>query len=273
MNTSIVLVSAGNFQEYILTNIQQLAFLGHKNIYVITNKEYYCNFWQVADKIKFIDVSELQDSYKYIEKSRLDTTMWNGFWTLTSARFFYIYAWMKRDGIENVLHIENDVLLYYNADGIFPTMDKIYLPFDSMTRSIASVMYIPNAWVLGAVLDRYDYSQNDMYNFKHMDLVENLPIFPLSKDNESIEFVTRNADKFNVIFDAAAMGQYLGGVDPRNSDQSTIGFVNETCVIKYDKCVFLTQNDRPFLFVNGTKIPIFNLHIHCKNLKKFRIKH
>ena len=47
-----------------------------------------------------------------------------------------------------------------------------------------------------------------------------------------------NFQEFNSIFDAAAIGQYLGGVDPRNSPGDTRGFVNETCVVNYDKYEF-----------------------------------
>ena len=32
------------------------------------------------------------------------------------------------------------------------------------------------------------------------------------------------------------MGQYLSGVDPRNNPNNTVGFINETCVIKYNNC-------------------------------------
>ena len=40
----IILVSIGNFQEYILNNIEQLLKLEISNIYVITNQIYLNNF-------------------------------------------------------------------------------------------------------------------------------------------------------------------------------------------------------------------------------------
>ena len=76
-----------------------------------------------------------------------------------------------------------------------------------------------------------------------------------------------------MLFDAAAMGQYLGGVDPRNDQSVTVGFVNETCVVKYNNYTFywivINEIKKPFIQIDGNMIPIFNLHVHCKNLNKF----
>ena len=80
---------------------------------------------------------------------------------------------------------------------------------------------------------------------------------------------------FNSIFDGAAIGQYLGGVDPRNIRKDTVGFVNTTCVIKYNKYEFKWikkgEYSFPHIEINNKLIPINNIHFHCKNLKKFRM--
>ncbi len=120
-----------------------------------------------------------------------------------------------------------------------------------------------------------------MYNFseirKKTGLIRTFPIF-VSEDDEIEEraFVCTGYNKFGgYIFDAAAIGQYVGGVDPRNTPGDTRGFVNETCVIKYadEGEIMWTTEDasgfrKPFLKIKGnnTKVPIFNLHIHSKNL-------
>ena len=75
------------------------------------------------------------------------------------------------------------------------------------------------------------------------------------------------------MFDGAAMGQYLGGVDPRNIGGDSRGFVNETCVIKYNQYTFHWMGVdglmKPFLQVGCDLVPIFNLHIHSKRVKDF----
>ena len=277
---NIVLVCINNFQEYILINIKQLIRLGHENIFVITNFKYFNEFNIFNEKIKLINSDELNESYNFYEKTNLDKSFRNGFWTLTSLRFFYIYEFMIKYNINDVIHLENDVLIYYNCNSIIKLFEKkyIYIPFDTFKRNIASIMYIPSSKILKNILDNYDYTKNDMENFSIIknktNLIENLPIFPYYDNNNSeINFVCNNYNIFDYIFDAAAIGQFLGGIDSINDTKDTIGFVNETCVIKYNKYLFLWEYDnnikKPFIIINNKKYKIFNLHIHSKNLIEF----
>ena len=279
---NVVLVSIGTFQEYILINIRQLLRLGHTSIYVITNTDFFDKFAEYADRIHLISANELNDKFEYHTKTRMNMNFRDAFWVLTSSRFFYIYAFMAKYDIQDVIHLENDVPIYYHCDILGDLLDKtrIYIPMDAYTRAIASVVYIPRAAVLEKVLGQYQHNLNDMENFSILarnnpDLFGFFPIcFSRPDDSSEMAFVTQRFSEFNMIFDAAAMGQYLGGVDPRNIAGDTTGFVNETCVIKYDEFEFSwkTGSDgirRPFLNDGSEVYPIFNLHIHCKNLANF----
>jgi len=277
---NVVLVCINNFQEYILTNINQLIKLGHTNIYVITNLSLFENFKNYIDKIKLINLDYLNDTYNFYSSTNLDKNFRNGFWTLTSLRFFYIYEFMKKYNVYDVIHLENDVLIYYNCNEIINLFNKkyVYIPFDTFKRNIASIMYIPSADTFKIVLDNYDFTKNDMENFSVIKnkttLIQNLPIFYTDETvNEEIYFVSNNYNIFGYIFDAAAIGQLLGGVDPRNCEGNTVGFINETCIIKYNnyKIWFekINNMNKPFIIIKDKKIPIFNLHIHSKNLNQF----
>ena len=341
---NIVLTCVGKFQEYILENICQLLLLGHspESIYVITEPSFFREFGPLNVPIHLINVFELPDTYTYRELSHLDSKFRDAFWVLTSARFFYIYECMRKYNIENVIHLENDVLIYYNVNVLNDLLhkDRIYMPFDTYSRNIASIVFIPHYQLLEPVLSTYDFGANDMQNFaKHLQsgIVDTFPIFKKTANSsglaacavaeerstsefdtsEETQFVSRNYAKHDIfiqdcvspencefatsdgvrksvkcnysnnswsttlgefpyIFDAAAMGQYLGGVDPRNIGGDTRGFVNETCVIKYDQYAFVWSNHQtqtelyqPFLVVNDQLLPIFNLHIHSKTLNRF----
>lgn len=283
---NVILVSTGVFQEYILTNIRQLLKLGHRSIYVITEWYFFDRFSEFdTDFIHLISVDTLDDVYEYAQNCKLNKEFRDGFWVTTSNRFFYIYALMARDNLNDVIHIENDVLLYYNCNILKSRLDttKIYLPFDSYSRSIASIVYIPEHSLLKSALDQYNYNSNDMRNFSNIralvpGLIDQFPIYrPLLSHTSEQNHVCTNFDRFNFIFDAAAIGQYLGGVDPRNlaTPGDSRGFINETCVIKYDKCSFewVNGNDgivRPLVVTEyGVRVPIFNLHIHSKHLDQF----
>jgi hypothetical protein len=281
---SIVLVCLENFQDYILANIAQLFKLGHTRIYVLTSSHLMCEFEAILDIIELVSVESLSDPFGFNEKSTLNREFRNGFWHLTSARLFVLHSFMaSRPDIRNVIHIENDVLIYYNCDDTLSDSllneRQIYIPFDTFERNIASIMYIPDATTLGKTLGHYNFNKNDMYNFSEIrvktDLINTLPIF-VGKDGDNSErlFVTNGYSKFGgFIFDAAAIGQYVGGIDPRNIHGDTRGFINETCVIKYNEEGEIgwfshAGFKKPFikLYGSGVEIPIFNLHIHSKAL-------
>jgi hypothetical protein len=85
---------------------------------------------------------------------------------------------------------------------------------------------------------------------------------------------SRNFDTLGFVFDAAALGQFLGGVDPRNCPGPTAGFVNESCV--FDPRALRPRFVRDDL---GRRLPVVetasglhavaNLHIHSKNPTPF----
>jgi len=279
---NIVLVCINNFQEYILDNIAQLIRLEHKNIYVLTNEKFFNLFDKFSKKIKLINIDDLTDTFEFYSKTTLDKSFRNGFWTLTSLRFFYIYEFMKKYNVKDIIHLENDVLIYYNCRDILNVFDKnnVYLPFDTFERNIASIMYIPSNEILKILLDNYDFTKNDMQNFYNIknktNIIKTFPIFPkINTNNAEILFVSENFENFNYIFDAAAIGQFLGGVDPRNNCNNTIGFINETCVIKYNnfkiyfECDSNSKIKKPYIEIENMKYKIFNLHIHSKKLQNF----
>lgn len=294
MSVNIVLVSLDNYQDYIWHNIKQLIMLGHKNIYVVTEEKFFDKFHPFKNLIKLISQRELNDEYNFRNVSTLNPYERGGFWLLASYRLFYVYYLMKKFNLENVIHLENDVPVYYNCDLLLEKVDKgkLYVPFDTYQRNIASIMYIPNHNVFKEILDKYDPNLNDMENFflirLQTDKIDNFPIFideckdfkdGNSNEYSEINFVCRNFNRFGgFVFDAAAMGQYLGGVDPRNIAGDTRGFINETCVVKYNNYKFvwkrMNENNnfiisKPFLVVGDKEYPIFNLHIHSKKLDNF----
>lgn len=277
----IILVSIGNFQEYILDNIRNLILHKNTDIVVITEKEYF-GYFSGYPLVTLVDKNILNDN-GFEGKSKLDKVSRGGFWHLCSARLFYIYSYITKFNIIDCLHIENDVLIYYDLNNPFKlfSSNKVCCTFDCNWRVIPSVIYIPNACAFKPIIDQYDFSRNDMDNLGKFskDVIERLPIsFELCDGNgdsnmESLQLI-ENFHKYNMIFDAAAIGQYVGGVDPRNIPSDSTGFINETCLIKYDKYKFVwIKKDNnlycPYLEKNGQYIKIFNLHIHSKRLKDF----
>lgn len=268
----IILVSVGNFQEYILDNINNLLLFNNNDITVITNKEFFRHF--IDYQVLLIDCNELSDNNFNIN-SQLDKEFRNGFWNFCSLRLFYVYSYIEQYNLTSCIHLENDVLTYIHFDDIKSNFkeNKVYATFDCDTRVIPGIIYIPNHESFEPVIHNYNFHLNDMENLAKCNesVILPLPIFPIISDN-IFKFNKLYFD-FNMIFDGAAIGQYLGGVDPRNISGDTRGFINETCVIKYNNYKFeWIQIDNlfiPHLVIENIKYKICNLHIHSKNLQYF----
>ena len=269
----IVLVSTGLFQTYIKENINQLLKFEF-DIHVILDFPFFKELDEYKYTIKLIDSSTLKTNFDI--NSKLDKNFRNGFWNNTSKRLFLVYEYMKMKELKNVIHLENDVLLYSNMKYNF--QEKIYITMDSKNRCIPGIIYIPKYELFTKLIENYDFTKNDMINLANFyknnkDITTTLPIIDNSLDKS---IYNENFEEFNSIFDGAAIGQYLGGVDPRNIAGDSTEFVNETCEIKYDKYTFKWLKKEkyyfPYIEINNKLIAINNLHIHSKNLKKFNIE-
>ena len=269
----IVLVCLNNFQEYILVNIKNLLRFQNNNITVITDTKFFDYFKEF--NINIIAVEELQEDYSAYTQE-INNTFRNGFWELTSYRFKVLYSYMKKYNKQDIIHIEFKNMYTIN----FHKKDKILLTMDSQNRCIPGIMVLPNYLLLEKCLQIFQKGLNDMQNwamcyYKLNPIVDTLPIFSELTNSPVHDMITKNFKHYNAIFDAAAIGQYLGGIDPRNAPgKNTIGFVNETCVIDYSKFNIHWATDEnylkvPVITINNKTIPIVNLHIHSKNLKKF----
>jgi hypothetical protein len=232
---------------------------------------------------KFID--NLPDSTKQFR---------NAFWISTTARFFYIESLMELFKLNNVYHIENDVMIYENLQDIPVDKNKLYMVKDSHDRVIPSILFIPDGSHLNRLnvhmLRKLTDSQNLMNDMQLLGnySANDIAYFPFDFSNDS-----------SFIMDGAAIGQFVGGIDPRNIPEynnkneqeqrllqinnPTDGFINETCTFKpntitiFKKDFHLNNVNVPLeLFYgqqeNGNNIQlkqINNLHIHSKQLYQF----
>jgi hypothetical protein len=247
-------------------------------IIVITEKEFSKFFFDYKD-VKLVFVENFDKNF-YKIKNNCKNTFRNGFWQMTSYRFYILYIIMENLDLKNIIHLENDVLLFDNINKIkFHTYSKILITMDSNNRCIPGIMFIPNFNLLKECCNNFNQSYNDMQNFAlcyhKLKILDTLPI--ISSDFEfSFNDINKNYNFYNCIFDGAAIGQFLGGIDPRNNPNNTIGFINETCIVNYSKFKFIWEKDEnnnliPYILINFKKIRIINLHIHSKNLKIYII--
>ena len=122
------------------------------------------------------------------------------------------------------------------------------------------------------ILSHLDYKITNSIN---LPLGEDLNFIKESKNYKTIK-------KIPFIFDAAAIGQYIDGPHRKKIINKMIpeikslfktydGFVNKETNLKIFDWKIRWKNKRPYKQENNKLIPIANLHIHSKNLKKFII--
>jgi len=275
----VVLISVGIFQEYLITNMKQLLLLGC-NVTVITDEKYLSKLSQWSNQIETINADHLELDWDFENRCALSKTFRNGFLRHCSKRLFLLHAYMKKYGRTECWHLENDVLLYKKLATPLKR-NKLHLAMDSAIRCIPSILYIPHHQVMEMLLAQYDYPLGDMFNLgkffnTHRKHCCSFPIISPSTNTSELPILSENYDDFHCIFDAAAIGQYVGGIDPRNdwSGPKGPGLVSPDCVIKYNRFSFVWLETSSGFWSphlqNGLELyPIVNLHLHCKELDKF----
>ncbi len=237
-------------------------------------------------------------------RSTLDRTFRNGFWRFTTERFFHLESLMRERALEHVIHLENDVTLYVDLQELLPLFIKHYPnlagTFDNDQRCIPGFLYLRSATSLAPLTEfiAAAFGPAPTQPVNDMSLLADyrrksgpagfdcLPIVPpdypgtlvsqAGHQSAQPEVYSQHADSFDSLFDAAALGQYLGGVDPRNSaGKDSIGFINESCLFNPSLYSYASQPDArgrsiPYLHTDKRAYRLNNLHIHSKNLHGFR---
>lgn len=305
-NINLIYIHLGdNFINYLNDSIKQsLLFTKNIKIIVVVNLKNKSKVFKHnnVNIISYEKIKKTHEHKNYLEHNNQKTSR-NKFWIYTTERFFVLYEVMKKLDLKKIFHIESDNLIYRDLNELYPIFKKhfgktIGVPFDNDNRGIGSFMYIPRKEILMNFLQFINKKTlnnriNDMellssYRIECPHMIKSLPIiFPDYLDNNLIksekygesktpEIFYNQYDIFESVFDAAAIGQYIGGCDPKNK-KSNEGFVNETCIFSCQKMKINWEYDSerrtvPIIEYNNNKYVINNLHIHCKNLSKFSSK-
>jgi hypothetical protein len=297
MQKSLVYVHIGDaFPEYLIDSLFQTLLINGSeiDIYIIVNDakiQAYQNLINEIDfdtyalsinRIQIISIESLSVEDYSIPSDLV--TFRNGFWLHTTKRFF-IKAFMSKYKKSLVFHIENDVMMYKSFNTIYTTQcaqgNDIWVVKDSPHRVIPSIMFFPNLSSITALteyiktVNKREGFKNDMDILGSYDNVYTLPTFPGNGNT--------------MIFDGAAIGQFLGGIDPRNVGKTssaedslsvykkTRRFENETSEFKANLYKYIVKkvhtgksNVNVFVLKDNTGFTsIANIHVHSKRLQMF----
>lgn len=293
---SIVFVHLGpNLPPYAADSLAQARLFNPDcPIYLLASEAALHNFSQASvTAVPCESLTKSQSHNQFTSAAKTD-----GFWQYVVERFYYLEELMRERQLKNVFHLENDVMLYRNLKELLPTFQKNYpgmigATFDNDDRCIAGFMYIQDCAPLSEFVQfsasKAHTGENDMYllgQFRqafYKKYIDHLPIVlpsyeaPLEtftgKVADHPEDYSNHFDEFQSVFDAAAFGQYIGGIDPIHGNHDP-GFINESCVFNPAQFKISWKKDSlgrqvPMATYRETTHPINNLHIHCKDLQTF----
>jgi hypothetical protein len=220
---------------------------------------------------------------QFAATSALNRQFRSGFWYHTTQRFFVLADYLRASAARNVIHLENDVVLYADPSDLLPAFQahaRFAVPLDR-NRAIASMVWLADSAVADALAQHLlDFpAANDMealnsFVLAQPELARPLPTLPLAyaraKGLDAQRFCS-GLEAFGGIFDAAAIGQYLGGVDRKNNPHDSRFFVNESSDLDLRDCAPNWQVHhglrQPVLHYGGASTAVLCLHAHCKDVQ------
>jgi hypothetical protein len=229
-------------------------------------------------------------------KSHKSKLFREGFWNLTSERLFAVLDYKTSNPGKSVLHIESDVLLFPN----FPFADFVELKLISWccfneSKDVASLFYLPAnsdvSWLKSELQNEFvqnseatdmtalsNISRQNMDKVRIFPSLSSLSISQLANPRNlnvlnNLDRLMQLESHFSGIFDPAAIGMWLCGMDPENHhgklllhDKTMLengdSFINPSA-LSYK----LDSGGNLYFMNNESWIPIYNLHVHSKNRK------
>jgi len=210
-------------------------------------------------------------------------------WRSAFERIFYINAFISHRGLSNIVHFDNDVLIYKDVAEISALLQdnipNIGLTPHKEDELVCGFMFIKNSNSLEQIcrellklaalgetkleemlqsmpheMRLLGHIQNNILNDKY---ITSLPVSPIEPGNNMFTL-------FNGVFDPSSYGQFFGldnKIHPDGANRLIDRHINKRFTPIFDK-----STCTPYIMWDNKHIPIFNLHIHNKKLHEYNIR-
>jgi hypothetical protein len=262
------------------SKINSRSILDSKSVLITDNPTEHVDF--PGDVISYTGEKSLEGFIKYTKRNQAYSNVAGGYWRFTMERLFALKI-LDEQYAENcpVLHLESDVLLLLDNTTLEKIKQKILItsvPRFSSSDGIASILFAPSIRQLGQDLlkldsilaDNLDVS-SDMellgLGLKHGVFGE-LPSHP--RDALVVD-VGDGQSTIHVVFDGAAYGQYLFGLDPVHTSNRVIsGYLNPNFRLNLSQAHWSIKRRkdllRPSFSWENRVYEVVNIHMHSKLL-------
>lgn len=246
----------------------------------------------------YTDSLKCTDAHKFfLENFKGDTNFRMGYWRHVKERFFFIEELMIQNGLTNVLTMEYDVLLYVNTDIILRHLrgtKTLRMVRDNDEKGHPAFMFIPSVEAIHGfnvfLLEIIHTPLEDMqslaaYALEYKDRVQYFPVITelrnrtianrTSKSGHTSKnpwYLSEDSEVFENLFDSLVVGQWVGGIDSRNTGGTKVSnYENESALYLIKEMPFhWKKNKKTFLWqplLDGRILA--TVHVHSKALECF----
>lgn len=272
----IILVHLGpTIPPYIYTCISQIRKFTQDRIIIAVDHFIQC------PKEENVDIIITALDNEHISKF-FDPMMMNGFWKYAALRLYIVELIMKQYHLEQALHIENDNLIYDDPNNTIMKQyvgDKIGLTRITDSLLSAGIMHVGDICALSELtrhmtemIKSGKQNLEKMYGSEMFNEMRLLDIISQEDDDLIKIFDSTPTPNASHLFDCASWGQWVGGTHqtpgiPHAEDRHLIG--REILQGKY---IVMWENNLPYVLDLHTreKTKLFNLHIHSKDLERWK---
>lgn len=215
----------------------------------------------------------------------------DGFWNVTAGRLFLLEVLARQRKLVDIIHIENDVLIYHNLENMGHVLNSYSLGRVLLTPvgkdfTTAAYLYSRSSSALGLLMGellRYlkmgrqslskklganginEMTLLSLISKKQHGLIRHLPVQPSGSGSQGI-------NEFNSVFDPASIGQYLGGTQSDGPGWAeTRHYIGDSILNGRVSFEWKIEGGvkKPWIISGGKKYRINNIHVHSKKLKQF----
>ncbi len=194
--------------------------------------------------------------------------------------------------------MEYDVLVYMNLKDIFTKLKQSHQTLrmvrDNDERGHPAFLYIPsfehlkdfNIFLISIIKTPLedmqslaDYADNNPEKVHYFPTIteerRNRIIKRTSKSghtSQNSQYLSEDSEYFNCLFDSLVVGQWVGGIDPRNTGGNKLSnYENESALYSIKEMTFVwkksKENNLWMPILDGR--PLCTIHMHCKALDSF----
>ena len=292
MKNTIVFIYLGDkLPKYGIAALKLAKVTSGSNIHLIGNAIMLPQ--AMAAGAKFTPVESFYDETKFAnarEYVSSDPTFRSGFWLKSMERLFVLEQFMSLNNLNEILHAELDQLIFDSSRltqklGNSPHKG-IFFPFHNPNAVVASLLFVNDLSALQSLTQMA--GSGESFN-NEMDLLakwsKTNPTSAFALPTLATEILGRNfiipenikclkAQDIDGIVDAAQLGQWVAGIDPRNvpiSEHPTSKFVDQDAPSLLNRNLleelkFVLDSDKTGLSaeVKGHAFRLYNLHLHSK---------